>query len=218
MNLYIAEDMGKGGSYVAPNSHFISSISLLSGSLPWDKFEKFFNEKKLVNLTGHEQIVLLRLMALQELLCLNDDSLLEWAKHQLYLFSFMQTDFKPRIPSKELLVEFRSKFNETGLLKPFRKQCQRLISEHESRFPPITNQESQSHTNASNIGAGLKKHRLVNDTKVDLPNIEISSGSTCLNCGSHNVIKLKTSQEASSLPNISFSRCRFCGNTFRDNS
>lgn len=214
MNLYVAEDMGKGGSYVAPNSHFISSISLFSGSLPWDKFEKFFETKKLVNISSNEQIILLRLIALQELLCLNDDSLLEWAKHQLYLFSFMQADFQPRIPSKELLVEFRSKFNEIGLLKPFRKQCQRLISEHESRFPPIKNKESKSNTN--NFGSSLKKHRLANDTKVDLPNIESSSGASCSNCGSHNVIKLKVSQEASSLPNISFSRCRFCGNTFRD--
>lgn len=216
MNLYVAEDMGKGGSYVAPNSHFISSISLFSGSLPWDKFEKFFKTKKLVNLSSNEQIILLRLIALQELLCLNDDSLLEWAKHQLYLFSFMQSDFQPRIPSKELLVEFRSKFNDIGLLKPFRKQCQRLISEHESRFPPIKNQESEGYTN--NFGPSLKKHRLANDTKIDLPNIESGSGGSCSNCGSHNVIKLQASQEASSLPNISFSRCRFCGNTFRNNT
>ena len=94
-----------------------------------------------MNLSGTEQLILLRLIALQELLCLNDDALLKWSKHQLYLFSFMQADFQPRIPSKELVVEFRSKFDKIGLLKPFRKQCQRLISEHESRYPPIISDE-----------------------------------------------------------------------------
>jgi len=215
VNLYVAEDMGKGGSYIAPSSHFISSISLFAGSLPWDKFEKFFKTKKLVNLSSHEQLILLRLIALQELLCLNDDSLLEWSKQQLYLFSFMQPGFQPKIPSKELLIEFRTKFNEIGLLKPFRKQCQRLISEHENRLPPINKGENTSNIRESNDS---KKHRIVSDTKVDLPNVSNSSAGSCSNCGSHNVIKLTPSQVASSLPSISFSRCRFCGNTFRDDS
>lgn len=214
MNLYVAEGMGKGGSYVAPNPHFISSISLLSGSLPWEKFEKFFKTKKMVNLGSGEQLILLRLIALQELLCLNDDALLEWTKHQLYLFSFMQADFQPRIPSKELLVEFRSKFDQIGLLKPFRKQCQRLIGEHESRYPPI---KSNVDTRIAKKTGGKKSlQRVVKDTKVDLPNIKNTSDVSCSNCGSHNVIKLASSQEASSLPKISFSRCRFCGNTFRN--
>ena len=216
MNLYIAEDMGKGGSYVAPSSHFISSISLFAGSLPWDKFEKFFETKKLVNLSSQEQLILLRLIALQELLCLNDDSLLAWAKQQLYLFSFMQADFQPRIPTKALLVEFRSKFNEIGLLKPFRKQCQRLINEHESRFPPLNESENQSMSPTSDEHLGI--NRLANDTEVDLHNVNNRSETVCSNCGSHNVIKLRASKEALSFPDISFSRCRFCGNTFKDNA
>lgn len=216
MNLYVAEDMGKGGAYVAPSSHFISSISLFAGSLPWDKFEKFFETKKLVNLSSQEQIILLRLIALQELLCLNDDSLLEWAKQQLCLFSFMQTDFQARIPTKALLVEFRTKFNDIGLLKPFRKQCQRLISEHESRFPPLDGGPDQ--LGLSKTDNDITKTRLANDTRVDLHNVENRSEAVCSNCGSHNVIKLQASNEAISFPDISFSRCRFCGNTFKDNS
>ena len=195
--------MGHGDAYVAPDSHFISSIAIFSSSLPWEKFELFFEKRKLVNLSGSEQLILLRLIALQELLCLNDDALLKWAKHQLYLFSFMQPSYTPRMPTKALLVEFRKKFDEVGLLKPFRKQCQKIIQEHESRFPPIV-------TNVKT------NHREVSDTKVDLPNIENNSDTECPSCGSQNVVRLTPSQEASTLPSINFSRCRFCGNTFRD--
>ncbi len=193
--------MGHGNSYIAPDSHFISSIALFSSSLPWEKFERFFEKRKLVNLSGSEQLILLRLLGLQEVLCLKDEELLKWCKNQLHLFSFMQPSYTPRMPTIELLAEFRKKFDEIGLLKPFRKQCQRIVQEHESRFPPIT-----SNTN----------HREASDTKVDLPNVGNNSDTACPSCGSHNVVKLTPSQEASSLPSISFSRCRFCGNTFRD--
>jgi DNA-directed RNA polymerase subunit M/transcription elongation factor TFIIS len=201
VDLNVVKKMGHGDSYVAPDSHFISSISLLTSSLPWEKFERFFDKRKLVNLSGSEQLILLRLIALQELLCLNDDALLKWTKHQLYLFSFMQTQYKARMPTKELLVEFRNKFDEIGLLKPFRKQCQKIVQEHESRFPPIL-------ANA--------KHRKVSDTKIDLPNVDNSTNTPCPSCGSHNVVNLTPTQAASTRPSISFSRCRFCGNTFRD--
>jgi len=216
VNLYVTEEMGKGESYVAPNPHFISLIALFSSSLPWKKFERFFETKKLVSLKGKEQIILLRLIALQELLCLNDDALLNWTKHQLYLLSFMQTEYQPRLPSKELLVEFRRKFDQIGLLKPFRKQCQRLISEHEQRFPPLKTEEALIKSKTSSKKKST--HRLVSDTKVDLPNVDNNADTSCPNCGSYNVIKLSPSQESSTLPNIQFSRCRFCGNTFRDSS
>jgi DNA-directed RNA polymerase subunit M/transcription elongation factor TFIIS len=203
VDLNVVQKMGQGDSYIAPDSHFISSVSLFSSSLPWDKFERFFEKRKLVNLSGSEQLILLRLIGLQELLCLNDDALLKWSKHQLHLFSFMQPSYTPRMPTKELLVEFRKKFDEIGLLKPFRKQCQKIVQEHESRFPPIL-------SNANT------KHREASDTKVDLPNVGNNSDTACPSCGSHNVVRLTSRQEASSLPSINFSRCRFCGNTFRD--
>ncbi len=218
MNLYATEEMGKGESYVAPDPHFISTISLLASSLPWEKFEKFFETKKMVKLKASEHLILLRLVALQELLCLNDDELLKWAKHQLYLLSFMQVDFQPRIPTKELLKEFRTNFEKVGLLKPFRRQCLRLINEHEQRFPPLDSEVSSLiGLEPDNMQQNSQaKYRLVSDTKVDLPNIHNTSDCSCPNCGSKNVLKLNPSQEASTLPNISFSRCRFCGNTFRD--
>ena len=216
MNLYQVEKMGKGNSYVAPDPHFISSILLFANSLPWVKFEKFFETKKLVAISATEQLTLLRLVALQEILCIDDEALLKWTKNQLYLLSFMQPDFEPRLPSVKLLTEFRSKFDEVGLLKPFRKQCQRLIREQETRLPPISvDSEIEASTLQSQYDYNAYK---VTDIKVDLLNIESSSGALCPNCGSHNVIQLAPSQVASSLPSISFSRCRFCGNTFRDDS
>jgi len=214
VDLNTTKRMGKGESYIAPDPHFISSISLFASSLPWDKFERFFEKKRLVNLPGDEQLILLRLLALQELLCLDDNELLTWAKHQLYLFSFMQTGFKARLPTKELLVEFRAKFDKVGLLAPFRKQCQRIISEHENRYPPII--KSRHDTSKSTHQRVNNKYQKASALKADLPNVENSSNTTCPSCGSRNVVKLKPSQEASSLPNVHFSRCRFCGHTFRD--
>ncbi|MEH6455233.1 MAG: hypothetical protein V7749_02860 [Cocleimonas sp.] len=215
MDLYVREEMGKGESYVAPDPHFVSSVALFASSLPWSKFRKFFEKKKMVNLSANEQLILLRLVALQEVLALDDVSLLRWAKHQLYLFSFMQPDFKPKLPTVELLQEFRKKFDQVGLLKPFRKQCQLLITEHESRLPPINYEESVSNTATLSASYSFVKKK-VSDTKVDLPNLPANTGSCCPNCGSVNIIKLKPSQEASTLPNIQFSKCRFCGNTFRE--
>jgi DNA-directed RNA polymerase subunit M/transcription elongation factor TFIIS len=222
VNLYVTEEMGKGDSYVAPDPHFISVMALFASSLPWSRFEKFFESKKMVQLSGGEQLILLRLLALQEVLCLDDESLLRWAKHQLYLFSFLQPDFKPKLPTKELLSEFRRAFDNVGLLKPFRKQCYRLITEHGNRLPPLDSVSTVDATDLlstfdksknDNIGDSKKK---VSDIKIDLPNIESSDGSSCPNCGSLNVVHLKPSQEESSLPDIRFTRCRFCGNTFRD--
>ena len=214
MNLYVAEEMGNGGVYKAPDPHFINSIALFSSNLPWDKFQRFFETKRLVNLSGSEQLVLLRLLAIQELLCLDDDSLLKWAKNQLYLFAFMQADFEPRIPTKKLLADFRNKFDQIGLLKPFRRQCERLIRENESRFPQL---DIVPDTVSFDGVTSSKKSKKVDDIKVDLLNVNNNAETSCPNCGSENVIKLSPDQEGSTIPpDMHFSRCRFCGNTFRD--
>lgn len=219
VNLYVKDEMGMGQTYVAPDPHFVSSVALFASSLPWNKFSKFFERKKMVNLSGHEHLILLRLVALQELLALDDDSLLRWAKHQLYLFSFMQPDFQPKLPTVELLKEFRNSFDKVGLLKPFRKQCQRLITEHENRLPPLNHEESipRAEISGTNISAKYSySKKKVSDTKIDLPNLPLGGTSSCPNCGSVNVIQLKPTQEESTLPDVKFSKCRFCGNVFRE--
>jgi len=213
VNLYYSEKLGDGHSYIAPDPHFISTVLLFTNSLPWVKFEKFFEAKKLVNITATEQLTLLRLLALQEILCINDEALLRWTKNQLYVFSFLQSDFKPKLPTVKLLSEFRSKFDEVGLLKPFRKQCQRLIEENENRSLSFTVDEK---IESVALQSKLEVTTVVNKDKIDQKDRECTSGLSCPNCGSHNVIHLAPSQVASSLPKISFSRCRFCGNTFRE--
>ena len=221
LNLFVAEERGKGSAYVAPDSHFISSVEVLANNLPWAKFKKFFDSKSLVSISAEDHLVLLRLLAMQELLCLDDESLLRWAKHQLYLFGFMQPSFQAKIPVSELLNEFRSGLDKQGLLKPFRKQCHKLLEAHEKSFPTLelvenTIEKSEA-IDVTFISAGKKPRNIrvegVQGSRYEEKN---SSGLECSNCGSSNIVNLKPSQEASSLPDISFSRCQFCGNTFRN--
>ena len=221
MNLFVAEEMGKGSAYVAPDSHFISSVSVLANNLPWAKFKKFFDSKSLVSISAEDHLVLLRLLAMQELLCLDDESLLRWAKHQLYLFGFMQPEFQAKIPVNELLNDFRAELDKQGLLKPFRKQCHKLLEAHEQSFPTLAlveNSIEKDETVDVTFISANKKPRNIRIEAVQSGRYEAenSSGVKCTSCGSSNIIKLKPSQEASTLPEISFSRCQFCGNTFRN--
>jgi DNA-directed RNA polymerase subunit M/transcription elongation factor TFIIS len=213
--------MGKGSSYVAPDSHFISSVSVLAKNLPWAKFRKFFDTKSLVNISADDHLVLLRLLAMQELLCLDDESLLRWAKHQLFLFGFMQPSFQAKIPVSELLINFRTELDKQGLLKPFRKQCHKLLEAHETSFPTLALVENEIEkgetVDVTFISANKKpKQFRMEGAKDSRYKVKSNSGLECSSCGSSNIINLKPSQEASSLPDISFSRCQFCGNTFRN--
>lgn len=224
MNLFEAKEKGVDESYIAPDPHFISAISLFSSSFPWERFSKFFKSKKLVNLNGEEQVILLRFLAVQELLCLDDKSLLRWLRNQFYLFNFLQPEFKPRLPTIELLKKFRSELDKIGLLEPFRKQCQHIIEEHGKRFPELDLELSKISMASRSLMPktetnDLRKsndNRLVKDQNLELHNVENKADRSCEKCGSHNVIKLESSQEKSSLPEIRFLKCRFCGHTFRD--
>ena len=59
LNLFVAEEMGKGNAYVAPDSHFISSVSVLADNLPWAKFKKFFDTKSLVSISVEDHLMIL---------------------------------------------------------------------------------------------------------------------------------------------------------------
>ncbi len=245
MDLFEVKEKELEGAYIAPDPLFISAISLFSRSLPWARFNRFFTTKKLVGLTGDEQLILLRFLAIQELICLDDKALLVWLKNQFYLFNFLQPEFKPRLPTIELLQEFRLELDTIGLLLPFRKQCQHIIQEHGKRFPEINlNLTAPSIKNDTGVDmkfktalmpdsserkaveqqASLDKQavlsqqeetRSVTDKGVEIHNVMNHSGTSCVKCGSHNVINTKSAQIESSLPNIRFLRCRFCGHTFR---
>lgn len=226
MNLFEAKKKGLEGSYIAPDPLFISAISLFSNSFPWKRFKTFFNSKKLLGLSADEQVTLLRFLAVQELLCLDDKALLSWLKHQFYLFNFLQPDFKPRLPTLELFQKFRAELDSIGLLLPFRKQCQHIIEEHGKRFPELNLQSKQQEDNVppdypKNYSGPMlsdvnpRKNQRETDKKVDLHPVHSRTDISCENCGSQNIVRLKSTQEASSLPDIRFMKCRFCGHTFR---
>ena len=245
MDSFVVNEKQFGETYLAPDPDFISAISFFSSSLPWDRFKTFFNARKLVGLNGDEQLTLLRFLAVQELLCLDDRELHRWLKNQFYLFSFLQPGFKPRLPTIELLKQFRSELDKIGLLEPFRKHCQHIIQEHGQRFPEIKplKQKTTKPEIGKNNDIPEKKNQdensidfsqsLISKTRdfikkspsifgsVPSPSMKDSSmrethGKTCENCGSFDFISLKSSQEESSLPAIRFIRCRVCGNTLRE--
>lgn len=243
MDSFVSENDGVDGSYKAPDPDFISAISLFSSSLPWDRFKKFFKSGKLLDLSGDEQLILLRFIAVQELLCLNDADLLRWLKNQFYLFSFLQPGYKPRLPTLELLKRFRTELDNVGLLEPFRKHCQHIIQEHAQRFPAINknpelkpNQDADKNKTYSegrirpdkdenhidfNQSLISKTRDFIRDfsssqtNKIEQFDIQGIKNGCCENCGSSDFVKLKTSQKESSLPAIRFIRCRMCGNTYR---
>ena len=245
MDSFVVNEKQFGETYIAPDPDFISAISFFSSSLPWDRFKIFFDARKLVGLNGDEQLTLLRFLAVQELLCLDDQDLLRWLKNQFYLFSFLQPVFKPRLPTLELLKQFRSELDNIGLLEPFRKHCQHIIAEHGQRFPEIKPlQETTLKPETGNKDGGSEKQNqdekgidfsqsLLSKTRdfikkspsifgsvpspsMKEPSMQEIPDRSCENCGSFDFIRLKSSQEESSLPAIRFIRCRICGNTTRE--
>ena len=113
--------------YNAPDHAFISAVSGMVQSLPWERFERFFEVRPLVKATAIDQVFMLRVLAIQELLCVDDESVLAWMKSQMYLSAFLSPEFKPKVPKKALLNEFRKALQDANLLEPFRLRCQNVI-------------------------------------------------------------------------------------------
>lgn len=233
---FIAEGKSSGDAYQAPDPQFISAVSLFNKSLPWERFKKFFQSRRFLGLKDTEQLILLRLLALQEYLCLDDVLLLRWLKHQFYLLSFLQPDFHPKMPTEALYRQFRTELDAIGLLEPFRKHCHHIIHEHEKRqsrvdftFDTTFTQHRQKPSSAQgdeahnvHFSASLIPEKespidgKVADSNPDIHNLDTFNGVFCEKCGSQNVVRIKPSVEASRAPTIRFLRCRFCGHTFRD--
>jgi len=114
-------------SYAAPDRAFMGTVSGMVQSFPWGRFEQFFEARPLIEASALDQVFLLRVLAMQEVLCMDDESILKWLKSQMYLFAFLSPGFKPKVPTKALLQSFRAKLQEADLLAPFRLRCQRII-------------------------------------------------------------------------------------------
>lgn len=194
--------------YIAPDPRFITTLLVFSKGFPWDKFLQFFNEKKLVSCSAEDQVFLLRLLAVQELLCMDDKTLLKWAKHQFQLIGFLHMGYKATIPTLELLVHFRNTLDEVGILSPFRKQCQKLILIHDEK--KLDPKVKKFIPEAANWGS-----QRVIGVKIDEPESEKEMAwIACPVCKSQNINKVLPPHWVG-IVEEEWCRCRFCGNKFQ---
>lgn len=118
--------------YVAPDHAFISAVSGMVKNFPWERFERFFEARPLVRASAIDQVFMLRVLAIQELLCADDERVLAWLKSQMYLSAFLSPEFQPKVPTKALLDDFRNELRDANLLEPFRLRCQKIILQKQS--------------------------------------------------------------------------------------
>lgn len=130
MGFSIENQQSETGQYQAPSPVFIRTVVALGQGFPWDRFERLFKHQPLIQATAKDQVFVLRVLALQELLCTDDEAMVRWLNNQMHLFAFI-TDAHPRVPSAVQLRLFRQKLDEISVLQPFRKRCQRIILKHE---------------------------------------------------------------------------------------
>lgn len=202
------EDIPTEDVYTAPDSRFITTLLLFSKGFPWEKFLQFFQDKDLLSCPAEDQIFLLRLLAVQEFLCLDDEALLKWAKQQFQLTGFLHMGYKAHIPSLELLVNFRSTLDAAGILVPFRKQCQKLIIMHDEKY--TEKNSKQLITETSSWGS----QRVIGVKTEDCESEKDAKWIACPVCKSQNVNKVLAPHWVG-ITEEDWCRCRFCGNKFK---
>ena len=196
-------------SYQAPDHNFISSVSGLIQSFPWERFERFFESRPLVEATATEQIFLLRVLAIQELLCVDDDEVLAWLRRQLYLSAFLSPGLKPRIPSQQLLTEFRHRMHEANLLEPFRLRCQKVILRNLDDFKATVEATSYIEEFAPDVSE-FPKIDLAQEFDVDQDDLE-GKWVICPKCDSSSLRQVR-SKIGKAIPQAS---CQQCGHSFK---
>jgi len=194
-------------AYIAPSPRFITTLSIFSKGFPWDKFLQFFKDKKIIACDAEDQIFLLRLLAVQELLCIDDEELLTWAERQFLLIGFLHMGYKANIPSLELLTHFRTTLDAVGILSPFRQQCQKLITLHDQRYPERTTTYSIS----SFLDSGLQP--LAEDESESETDPKVAKKNVCPICNSKYIKKIPP-QYGINLTQKNWYQCHFCGNKF----
>jgi len=195
--------------YIAPDPRFISTLMVFAKGFPWGKFLQFFREKQLVSCSAEDQVFLLRLLAVQEMLCMDDEALLKWVKHQFQLISFLHIGYKARVPSIDLLVEFRTVINDVGILGPFRKQCQKQIVMYGENIG-LELKQKKSMVDSSSWGS----QRVIGLKNEDLELNSESKWISCPVCESQNINKVLPPHWAGAQDG-DWCRCRFCGNKFK---
>ena len=196
--------------YKAPDPRFISALLVLEKGFPWAKFLQFFREKELVKCSAEDQIFLLRLLAIQEMLCMDDGALLKWANNQFQLMSFLHVGYRANMPSQELLHNFRATIDSVGILRAFRKQCQKLVvmygeigDEKSNRKKFIVESSRWGSQRVIALKGGEK-----------LASEKYSKWVSCPVCKSKNINKIQSPHWVGA-QHGDWCRCRFCGNKFK---
>jgi len=194
-------------AYIAPSPRFITTLSIFAKGFPWDKFLQFFKDKQLIACDAEDQIFLLRLLAVQELLCIDDEALLTWVERQFLLTGFLHMGYKANVPSLGLLTHFRTILDAVGILSPFRQQCQKLITLHDQRYP----EKRITYSIESFLDSGLQRH--TDNERETEPKPKIAKRNSCPICNSEYIKKILP-QYGISLSEENWYQCHFCGNKF----
>jgi hypothetical protein len=208
MKFSVREDaIHNEATYTAPDPRFMTTLSMFSKGFPWEQFLVFFKEKQLISCDAEDQVFLLRLLAIQEFLCLNDETLISWSKHQFQLIGFLHRGYKANTPSAKLLADFRATLDAVGILSPFRQQCQKIIMMHDEKCL------KKNHKSLV-IAPSKKGSRRIIGIKIDETKLEKdATWVTCPICKSQNINKVQ-SPHWSVAKEERCCRCRFCGNKF----
>lgn len=143
MGFSLDNQLSHSAHYKAPDPMFVATVSALAQSFPWERFERFFESRPLIDASALDQVFLMRVLALQEMLCLDDAALLAWTRNQTSLFSFFAPNYNPGLLNETALVSFRQKLNDLKLLQPFRRRCQRVILKYGHRVMDIQDVEER---------------------------------------------------------------------------
>jgi len=204
-------------SYSAPDNAFIKTVSVMVQSFPWERFERYFESKPLIEASALDQVFLLRVLAIQELLCLDDESVLRWLKSQMYLFAFLSPGFKPKVPTKSLLNNFRDKLQDANLLEPFRVRCHNIIVRQNGSHSAPHQVETTGYIEAfAPSPLNLSESGMLKDTKVSaseaLAEIQLEDKWViCPECESSALQNVAPSAK-SSAPQAC---CKQCGHRFK---
>lgn len=215
MGYSLDNQLSDSKQYTAPDPLFITTVQALAQGFPWERFERFFESRPLINATASDQLFLMRVLALQEMLCLDDANVLKWVKNQLYLFAFISPGYKPRLPNEAVLGSFRQKLDDLNILQPFRMRCQQVILKYGE---PVASSESTPAM--PNDPAGFEAYLYSGITpetssieSIDFPDIE-EKWVTCPLCDSSALGEYVAtdSQENNTDP---WADCQQCGHKFK---
>jgi len=196
-------DLETAGSYhgvlrVGLDAEFITTMGAISKGFPWKRFEAFFSARPIGRLTAEQQIFMLRIIAIQEYLCVDDEAALIWIERQSSVAAFLSSGEAPGLPALDEYQGFCSRLQELNILFRFRERCQRLImkyAENSGEPETITNPVLSLNSNPATWSESLLGSNWV----------------SCPECHSYSPEQSKRMLDNTDSAN----RCSLCGHNFR---